>query len=232
LTRMNARPYGDLTDRKADVDKAMAIDPKHPEALAAKARLQRRAGDYVGALATLKTALQAKPADTDLLVEQGLDHALLGKGDLADKDYAAARGNHPTSVLLNNLCWAKATANASLPSALEDCRAAVAEQPKQANYIDSLGFVLLRLGRYDESIAAYDRALAIQPKLAPSLYGRAAAEARKGDAAKAAADRAAAIRLAPKIADTFQGYGVAMDEPAPAAPAANPAKESASAAQH
>ncbi|PJG48905.1 tetratricopeptide repeat protein [Sphingobium sp. SJ10-10] len=74
--------------------------------------------------------------------------------------------------------------------------------------IDSRVFVLLRLSRLDEAIAAYDVVLAKSPTLSASLFGRAVALARKGDKVKAESDRAAAIAVSPQVEKTFVGYGV------------------------
>ena len=50
---------------------------------------------------------------------------------------------------------------------------------------------------------------------AASLMGRAFVYLRKGDRAHAEADVAAARKMAPRIDDTFAGYGLTFDKPAP-----------------
>jgi tetratricopeptide (TPR) repeat protein len=59
----------------------------------------------------------------------------------------------------------------------------------------------LKAGRLDEAIADYDRAIAITPKFAAALYGRAQAKRQKG--AGADADQAAARALDPAIEQNF-----------------------------
>jgi tetratricopeptide (TPR) repeat protein len=61
----------------------------------------------------------------------------------------------------------------------------------------------LKAGRLDEAIADYDRAIAINPKFAAALYGRAQAKRQKGDASGADADQAAARALDPAIEQNF-----------------------------
>ncbi|MBW8910841.1 MAG: hypothetical protein JF564_02860 [Sphingomonas sp.] len=71
--------------------------------------------------------------------------------------------------------------------------------------------MLLKLGRVDEDIEAYDRALALQEDdLADSLFGRAVSFSRKGETAKAELDRAAALLINPDIDEMFRYYGLTM----------------------
>ena len=73
-----------------------------------------------------------------------------------------------------------------------DCNEALKLKPDYINALDSRGFVLLRMGKYDEAIADYDAALQIEPNKVASLYGRGMAKRRKGDYAGGNIDIAAA----------------------------------------
>lgn len=208
LARMNARPKQDVAGRRADVEAALKIDPHSGQALSGKAKLSEGAGDYKGAIDTLTAALKFAPTDFDLLAQRGMDYARSDQPALAERDYVAARAKAGSPFALNNLCWTKATANVSLASALTDCDAALKSAPDEAGIQDSRGLVLLRLGRTDEAIAQYDKALAKAPTQSSSLYGRAVAEARKGDKDKSAADIAAATKADQNIAERFGDYGI------------------------
>ena len=70
----------------------------------------------------------------------------------------------------------------------------------------------LRLGRFDDAIADYDKALAASPNLPTSLFGRAVARARKGETGKAREDAAAARKISPKIRARFEGFGFSLDD--------------------
>jgi len=76
------------------------------------------------------------------------------------------------------------------------------------SYFDSRGFVLLRLGRYDEAITAYDHALGIRT-IAGSFYGRGLAKQSKRDRHGGDADIKSAMLLDADMAETFAGYGIA-----------------------
>ena len=111
--------------------------------------------------------------------------------------------------------------NRDLPLALADCDAAL-RKGRIAEYMDSRGLVLLRMGRYEEAIAAFNDALKRQPKLASSFYGRGLAETAKGMKAQGEADISAAVALRPTIIQTAKLYGLTAEGFAPIAPA--PAK--------
>lgn len=208
INRAGHRPRSDMAGRRADVDAALAADPTLTTAMAAKADLLVEQGDFAGATAVYSKALEGSPQDLGLLIGRGVVYARAGDGPRAEKDFAAARGKTPQPGLLNNLCWAKATAGVALDSALQDCNAAVAGTPDQPAFLDSRGLVQLRLGHADDAIADYDRALAIRPDQPSSLFGRAVAWARKGDKTKSDADAAAAAKIDPNIQTTFEQYGV------------------------
>lgn len=210
LNRSLARPKEDVAGRRADLDAALKLEPGFAAAVAAKAALQGEKGDYAGAAATYSQALAKAPDAPELLVQRGIAYARSGDSARAAKDFAAARAKTTRPVLLNNACWAKATAGVALQEALADCDAALAKEPDEPAFRDSRAFVLMRLGRLEEAIAEYDRVLAKNPRMTSSLFGRAAAWARKGDKAKSAADAEAALKIDPDVRTRFEGYGITL----------------------
>ncbi|MGH6950035.1 MAG: tetratricopeptide repeat protein [Vitreimonas sp.] len=208
LNRASMRPKLDLEGRLTDISAALRLDPDSAEALTLRAEVLQERGDYQGAIADLTRALRATPADSGLLTRRGVNYALARRQALADADFAAARENADDPSVLNNMCWAKATAGVMLQSALADCDAALAQRPEAAGFLDSRGLVLLRLGRLDEAIAAYDRALAISPNMPTSLYGRGLARRLKGAEQEAQADLNAAAAIDAHIGAEFELYGL------------------------
>lgn len=208
VNRSENRPKSDLAGRRADLDAALALNPKYSPALAAQARLLQEQGDSAAAIATLSKALEASPKDLELLLRRGIAYAKASDRARADADFAAVRTQASTASGLNYVCWEKATAGVALESALADCDAALAKTPGFPAYLDSRAFVLLRLGRLDEAIAGYTQAIHKAPQQAASLYGRGVAWSRKGDKAQAAADQAVALKIDPKVRTEFEGYGV------------------------
>jgi len=74
--------------------------------------------------------------------------------------------------------------------------------------LDSRGLVHLRLGDLDRAIADYDAALALNPKLAWSLYGRGVAKIKKGNAVAGNVDITAALAVQANIATKAKAHGI------------------------
>ena len=134
-----------------------------------------------------------------------------GRTAEAEKIFAEQRAKAKAPQDFNSLCWSKAIADVQLDSALADCREAVRRSPDAGPYQDSLGMVLLKLGRIDESLAAYEKAVA-KGTGAASFMGRAIAHARKGQMALARADVAEARKLDADIEARFADYGLKIDD--------------------
>src|SRR3984957_2477347 len=182
LTRVEYRPNTDLVGRRSDIEAALALDPASEGALIRLAQVQMDSAEYAAATSTLNKAIALHGESTGFLTSRGVVYAKRGQLSLAAKDFSAARSKAVRAESLNYICWTLATAGVALDDALSACDAAVGMSPHSADCLDSRGFVLMRLGRYDEAIAAYDAAVtAGNTRL--SLYGRGIAKRRKGDTA-------------------------------------------------
>lgn len=187
----------------ADLDAALRLDPAQD-----RARMQR---------ASLHGALARRDKALEDLAE--LDKRLPPQSNLRDwmaqlyegfemPAQALAQWNlwipaHPHDVELgaayNSRCWTRAQLGIELEQALDDCDAAVDTDPKNASYLDSRGWVYLRMGKLRKSLASFDRALAIQSDAVSSLYGRGLTHLRLGEAAPGQADLEAARRIEPAV---------------------------------
>ena len=214
INRAQVRPRSDVAGRLADISAALKLAPEDPDALAEKARLLQQTGDYQGALAALDKIKSDGP-NPYAQAQRAIVLYKAGRTDELRKAFEALRADAKTAVELNNLCWTKATEGLFLDLALEDCRAALKLNPDVGGFEDSLGMVLLKLGKLDEALTAYNAAIASKTG-ADSLMGRAFVYLRKGDRAHAEADAAAARKMAPRIDDIFAGYGLSFDQRAPA----------------
>lgn len=208
LDRARHRAASDLKGRQADIDAALKLEPANHDALVARAEMAADAGDFTQAIRTYSHVLAKTPDNLSALVARGIVLARSGDAAAAERDFANARKRPDITEAANELCWQKATRGILLESALKDCTQLLARVPADASYLDSDGFVLLRLGRLDEAIAVYNKTLALNPYLPTSLYGRGIAYARKGDEVRAKADLAAAERINASVRADFTRYGV------------------------
>jgi tetratricopeptide (TPR) repeat protein/transglutaminase-like putative cysteine protease len=205
------RDPADITGRIADLDAALAAEPGDIHATMMRAAMLAEAGNHAAArdayTALLKSAGEIREKRW-LWTERGIQLMRLGDATAARRDFAAALADKPDSDVYNNHCWALAVARVELAAALAACDKALAIAPKNPAFLDSRGFVLLQLGRYDEAIAAYDAALALRPKAAASLYGRGIGKKRRCSCADGEEDIAAGARLSPMISRTFALAGL------------------------
>jgi TonB family protein len=210
LFRADYRSHTDLTGERADIDAAMKSNPQSIRASISLAKMQSDARDYAGALATLGGVMASQTENYNLLTERGIVYAKSGQPALAEHNFAAAHAIATSASALNSICWRKATAGVALDTALAECDAAVAEARNQPAMIDSRGFVLLRLARYEEAIACYDGALRIRPISADSLYGRGLAKRRHGQSEEANTDIGKALLVDAHVAEKFADYGLSQ----------------------
>lgn len=209
LNRALARPASDKKGRIADFDEAIKLDPKDVYARTEKAKYLAMDGHLAEALKELEHAAENEPDDLQLGLSRATTLHRLGRTAEAEKLFASLRTKAKTAEELNNVCWEKATHGILLETALSDCQDALKQEPANGNALDSLGMVLLRLGKYSEALEAYTKAIAADGD-AESLMGRAFVYARTGDAARAAADREAALKLDPDTETRFADYGLKM----------------------
>lgn len=209
VNRAQSRPLSDSSGRLQDLDLALKLEPNHPEALAEKAEQLVSIGKVQDALRLYDRAASAAPDQSRLAIGRAVLLHKLGKAEEAQSVFAEQRRLALSANQLNALCWSKATAGILLESALEECREALKLRPEHGPTIDSLGLVLFRLGRLDEALATYDRA--VEKKVGPpSLMGRALVHSAKGEKGRAQADRGEALKLDPDIETRFAEYGLKL----------------------
>ncbi|HUP47087.1 MAG TPA: tetratricopeptide repeat protein [Thermoanaerobaculia bacterium] len=150
---INAR-YIEMLSRIGDTERARA-------AASTQARLGTRnviaateamiqAGLHGDAIAYVSKALEAKPDEIDLLFELGSAHERGGNHAAAEEVFLRLLDEDPDHApTLNYLGYMWADANRNLDRAAEMLVRAVAQEPRNGAYVDSLGWVYYRLGKLD-----------------------------------------------------------------------------------
>lgn len=99
-----------------------------------------------------------------VLYARGISHERLGQWQNAEADFRAALEINPDQPqVLNYLGYSLVEKQTKLDEALGMIERAVATQPESGYIIDSLGWVLYRLGRYGEAVAHMERATELMP---------------------------------------------------------------------
>jgi tetratricopeptide (TPR) repeat protein len=209
MLRAEARPVADLQPRLDDLALAIKAAPEATGPYIMRAQMFLNAKDYDKALADANQVITLDPKSSDGYAMRQQVYFAQGKPDLAVADLDQVIADHPDNgTYLNDNCWQRATHNVTLDKALAECDAAVKISPKTPAFVDSHGFVELRLGHYDQAITDYDAALALAPTEADSLYGRGVAKLRKGMSREGQADLEAARKIYAKIDEIWAGYGI------------------------
>ncbi|APE42639.1 hypothetical protein BOO69_03790 [Sulfitobacter alexandrii] len=127
--------------------------------------------DWAGAIAAYDRAIERVSDDTRmrwvLYYSRGIAHERSGDMDEAEADFRAALEINPEQPqVLNYLGYSLVEQQRNLDEALDMIERAVAASPDSGYIVDSLGWVLYRLGRYDEAVDQMERAvelLAVDP---------------------------------------------------------------------
>ena len=100
--------------------------------------------------------------------------------------------------------------NKDLDRALSAYDQAIKLKPDSTDYLTSRGLVLYQQGKYQDALASFNAALAINPKLPQALRLRGAAKGKLGDASGRDADIANAEALNDKVEILFKPYNVEL----------------------
>lgn len=95
---------------------------------------------------------------------RGISYERLGEWEKAEADFRKALELNPEHPqVLNYLGYSMVEKRINLDEALDMIERAVAARPDSGYIVDSLGWVLYRLGRYDEAIGHMERAAELEP---------------------------------------------------------------------
>ncbi|MFD3191964.1 tetratricopeptide repeat protein [Sedimentitalea sp. HM32M-2] len=130
--------------------------------------LLRQQEHYAAAVRAYDKALeysdQDAPARWFLLYARGISHERLKQWEKAEADFRSALKINPDQPqVLNYLGYSLVERQTNLDEALGMIERAVAARPDSGYIVDSLGWVLYRLGRYDEAVAHMETAVELMP---------------------------------------------------------------------
>jgi tetratricopeptide (TPR) repeat protein len=165
LGRAEALRRAAKPDAAIEVLEQLAQDfPTIPRVHSALGDLQRQQENYGAAVKAYDRALEFTEEDGRgrwfLLYARGISHERLDNWDRAEADFRNALVLNPEQPqVLNYLGYSMVEKQANLDEALEMIERAVAARPDSGYIVDSLGWVLYRLGRYDEAVGHMEKAV-------------------------------------------------------------------------
>jgi len=99
-----------------------------------------------------------------ILYARGISHERLGHWPESEADLRAALKLNPDQPqVMNYLAYSLVEKKVNLQEALSLIKRAVALQPQSGYIVDSLGWVLFRLGQYTKAVAHMERATELMP---------------------------------------------------------------------
>ncbi len=164
-TLSDAGRHGDAIET---LEALLITNPDWMVALQSLGDEHRRVGAYEQAIERYSAALaQAPPGSEErwpILYGRAIALDRVGRWPMAERDLEQAiaiNPNHPS--LLNYLGYTWADRGENLPQALDMIQRAVAQRPEDGYIIDSLGWVLFRLGDIGGAIRHLERAVELVP---------------------------------------------------------------------
>lgn len=162
--RRSAKP-----DAAAEVLRNLAkAQPDDPAVHLELGDLMRQQEDYAKAVPAYDRALELTPAGAGrawvLHYARGISHERLKNWEQAEADFRAALALNPDQPqVLNYLGYSMVEKQIKLDEALSMIERAVAAEPQSGYIVDSLGWVLYRLGRYEEAVGHMETAVELMP---------------------------------------------------------------------
>nr|WP_093029057.1 tetratricopeptide repeat protein [Ruegeria marina] len=169
LGRAEALRRAAKPDAAIEVLEKLAKDyPNQPQAHISLGDLHRQQEAYDKAAAAYDMALALTEGDASNLwflhYARGICHERLGNWSKAEADFRAALELNPNQPqVLNYLGYSLVEKQQKLDEALDLIQRAVAARPDSGYIVDSLGWVLFRLGRYEEAVVHMERAVELMP---------------------------------------------------------------------
>lgn len=157
---------GELEEARILLREARAANPKRAiDLYLTEAQLMQSGNLAVDAVLEIYAeALWHHPSDDDLLYNRGLYYSEIGRYDSMEADFRAVLDRDPKNVnALNALGYMLAEQNIRLLEARAYIEQALSQEPDLAAILDSMGWVLYRLGELEDALGYLQKAYHKEP---------------------------------------------------------------------
>ena len=131
------------------LEAAVKAVPRDPRVVFFLGVAYNRVGRNEDAARALERARELNPKDVPTISQLALVYEQMGRLELTDSLYEEALRLEPDNhLILNNYSYSMSERNIQIERALEMAKRAVAAQPDNASYLDTIGWIYYRLGDY------------------------------------------------------------------------------------
>ncbi len=193
---------GNIREAESSFRKSMLLAPDYLPPYYALAHIYLREGRMENAISQYQFALEQSERREIPHMMLGIIYSLQNQWDLAEKHYRDALETNPEfAPAANNLAYLLAERDQHLSDALHFARLAHSLSPDDYRVLDTLGWVYVKLGRYDQAVRELTQSLEHAPNNPTILYHLGIAYYKSG-----AMDQAGAkLKQALDISEDFEG---------------------------
>ncbi|MCW5960761.1 MAG: tetratricopeptide repeat protein [Pyrinomonadaceae bacterium] len=152
---------GKLNEAEAALKKTIELDENYLPAYSSYAALLIERGQTDAALAQFKNVVDRKPSAAVYTLIGILEESRTNKPD-AEKNYRKALEIEPNSpIAANNLAWMLASDKTNLDEALKLAQSTVSQDPNNAGFYDTLGWVYYQKGLESSAVEHFRKAVSL-----------------------------------------------------------------------
>jgi tetratricopeptide (TPR) repeat protein len=159
----------------ADVDQALAMVPRMPDALLIRGVALRLMDDYEGAIASLTEALKLNPQFSEALYRRGIIWFYLGEYDLALSDLKDASLISPRDARPQVWQGYAHAGKGNYHEAVNAYSRALEQNDRFQPALTNRGLAYLQLGQYDKAIGDFNQVIRLEPSNSSAYFRRAIA---------------------------------------------------------
>jgi len=163
-----------FSDAEESLAAASRLNPADPRIFYALANARYEMKKFNRALESINKAIELAPQIKDFYVLKGILYDRLGDGENAIAAYEAGiavaspnRNAEPT--LLNNYSYLLAQQGSNLDKALEMAKKAVLAEPDNSSFLDTIGWVYYKMGKFEDALKYIQRSVGIDSTSAEVL---------------------------------------------------------------
>ncbi len=206
------RKSGNLVQAEKTLSKLEKIEPTFAGLTLERGQLLESRGDYAGAAAAYKQALETRPHDTDLKLRLGAALTTAGRLDEAEAILPEVLKERPTSAEAEHFVGRVLLAKKETAQAVQHFERSIAFDALRAEYHLYLAWAYLDQGNFGAALTTINKALERDPNLADARWILGRIQLRTGAVKDAVASFQQALKLKPGRIEALANMGDAYDQ--------------------